>query len=33
VLTTLRYFRGEYESHIAGEPCPTCRPERKEAEL
>jgi bidirectional [NiFe] hydrogenase diaphorase subunit len=33
VLTTLRYFRHEYESHIAGEPCGTCRPEKKEAEL
>ena len=33
VLTTLRYFRHEYESHIAGQPCGTCRPEKKEAEL
>ncbi len=33
VLTTLRYFRHEYEAHIAGQPCGTCRPEKKEAEL
>ncbi len=33
VLTTLRYFRHEYENHIAGQPCGTCRPEKKEAEL
>jgi bidirectional [NiFe] hydrogenase diaphorase subunit len=26
VLTTLKYFRHEYDSHIAGEPCPTCKP-------
>jgi len=24
VVTTLKYFRKEYEDHIAGKPCPTC---------
>jgi bidirectional [NiFe] hydrogenase diaphorase subunit len=27
ILTTLKYFRREYEEHIAGAPCPTCRPQ------
>jgi len=26
---TLRYFRHEYESHIAGQPCGTCRPKEE----
>jgi bidirectional [NiFe] hydrogenase diaphorase subunit len=27
ILTTLRYFRREYDHHIAGGACPTCRPQ------
>ena len=27
ILTTLRYFRHEYDHHIAGGACPTCRPQ------
>ena len=27
IVTTLKYFRHEYDAHIAGEPCPTCKPE------
>jgi len=30
VLTTLRYFREEYDAHIAGGGCPVCRPQDKE---
>ena len=26
ILTTLKYFRDEYDHHIAGGACPTCRP-------
>jgi len=26
ILSTLKYFRHEYQQHIAGGPCPTCRP-------
>jgi bidirectional [NiFe] hydrogenase diaphorase subunit len=26
ILTTLKYFRQEYDHHIAGGACPTCRP-------
>jgi len=26
ILTTLKYFRDEYDQHIAGGACPTCRP-------
>jgi bidirectional [NiFe] hydrogenase diaphorase subunit len=25
VMTTLRYFRGEYDAHIGGDLCPTCK--------
>jgi bidirectional [NiFe] hydrogenase diaphorase subunit len=25
VMTTLRYFRGEYDAHIGGHLCPTCK--------
>jgi bidirectional [NiFe] hydrogenase diaphorase subunit len=32
VITTLRYFRREYEAHIAGEPCGTCRPAKEVAQ-
>jgi bidirectional [NiFe] hydrogenase diaphorase subunit len=27
ILTTLKYFRHEYDHHIAGGACPTCRPQ------
>ncbi len=33
VLTTLRYFRGEYEAHINGRPCATCTQARPEEVL
>jgi bidirectional [NiFe] hydrogenase diaphorase subunit len=25
VLTTMRYFRGEYDAHVAGNLCPACK--------
>jgi bidirectional [NiFe] hydrogenase diaphorase subunit len=32
VITTLRYFRREYEAHIGGQPCSTCKPAKEVAQ-